>query len=75
MSVKTFTLYSKRFFVLFFFKFLSYLVCALSFKSINNSSLSRKRYGGGNFTGNFTPTPQPQSEIIRSKYIAGNKDN
>ena len=30
--------------------FLSYLVCVPSLKSINSSSLSRKKYGGGNFS-------------------------
>ena len=42
-SLKNVMSYSKR-------KFLSYLVCVASFKSVNNSPLSRKRYGGGNFT-------------------------
>ena len=31
-------------------KFLSYLVCVPSIKSINSSSLFRKKYGGGNFS-------------------------
>ena len=35
-----------------FFLFWSYLVCVPSFKLINSSSLSRKNYGGDNFTSN-----------------------
>ena len=36
-----------------FLKFLSYVVCVASFKSINSSSLCIKKYDGDN----FTPTP------------------
>ena len=36
--------------VLLFWKLLSYLVCIPIFKSINSSSLSRKKYDGVNFT-------------------------
>ena len=36
-------------FLLLFGSFLSYLVCAPRFKSINSSSLSRKKYDGDNF--------------------------
>ena len=49
ISVKNITSYSKIFFPLFW-KFLIGLVCVPSFKSINGSSLSRKKYDGGNFT-------------------------
>ena len=35
---------------LLFCFFESYLLCVLSFKSINSSSLSRKKYDGDNFT-------------------------
>ena len=41
-------------FLLVFWKISSYLVCVASFKSINSSSLSRKKYDGGN----FTPSPR-----------------
>ena len=43
-------------FLLFFFKFLSYLVRVPSFKSINSSFLSSKHYDGDN----FNPTPGKQ---------------
>ena len=43
-------------FLLFFFKFLSYLVRVPSFKSINSSFLSSKHYDGDN----FNPTPRKQ---------------
>ena len=36
--------------LLLLWKFLSYLVCAPGFKSINSSSLSTKKYDGDNFT-------------------------
>ena len=39
-----------------FLKVLSYLVCVPSFKSINSSSLTRKKYDSDN----FTPTPRNQ---------------
>ena len=52
----------QKFNFLLFWIFLSYVVCAPSLKSINSSSLSRKKYDGGN----FTPTP---SVITRSKYV------
>ena len=51
--------FSKNFHVIFknflmlIRKFLSYLICVPSFKLINSSSLSRKKYDGNN----FTPTP------------------
>ena len=44
--------YIQKIFLLLW-KFLSYLVCAPSFKSINSSSLSRKKYNGNS----FTPSP------------------
>ena len=50
-SVKRVTSHSKSFYC-FFERFESYLVCARSFKSINSSSVSRKKYED-----NFTPTP------------------
>ena len=37
-------------FYFFFENFLSYLVCVPGFKSVNGSSLSRKKYDGDNFT-------------------------
>ena len=40
---------AKTFYFLFE-SFLSYLVCVPGFKSINSSSLSRKKYDGDNFT-------------------------
>ena len=43
----------KKFF-LAFLNFLSYLVCESSFNWINSSSLSRKKYDGGN----LIPTPR-----------------
>ena len=44
----------KKFFC-FFWKFLSYLVCLPSFKSINSRSLSRQKYDGG-----ISPPPRQQ---------------
>ena len=44
-SVKSVTSHSKNFYC-FFESFLSYLVCVQSFKPINSSSLSRKKYDG-----------------------------
>ena len=40
--------------LLLYWKFLCYLVCVPRFKSINSSSLSRKKYDGNN----FIPTPR-----------------
>ena len=37
-------------FSLLFLNILNYLICLPSFKSINSSSLSRKKYDGDNFT-------------------------
>ena len=51
-------------FLLFFFKFSSYLVSVLGIRSINISSLSRKRYCADNFI-----------LIPRWKYIIGNRVN
>ena len=48
-SIKKCTSHSKSIYY-FFERFLSYLVCVPSFKSINGSSLSRKKYDGHNFT-------------------------
>ena len=56
-SVKNVTSYSK--FLLLFRKFLSYLVCVPSFKSVNSSSLTSKKYDRDS----FTPTP-PVSKLI-----------
>ena len=66
--VKTVTSHSKRFYC-FFESFLSYLAYAPSFKSINSSSLSRKKYDWDNFT------PTPLQGIMRTKYIGGNMIN
>ena len=42
-----------------FLKVLSYLVCVLSFKSINSSSFSRKKYDRGS----FIPTPCQRLQV------------
>ena len=42
--------------ILLFWRFLSYLIWVPSFKSINSSFLSRKKYGGVN----LTPIPRQQ---------------
>ena len=48
-------------FLLLFWKFLSYLVCVSSFKSINSSSLSREKHDWNNFT--LTLRKQFQGQI------------
>ena len=47
-SIKN-VIFKTFFFFLVFWKFLNYLICIPSFKSLNSSSLSRKNYDGGNF--------------------------
>ena len=71
-SVKHVASYSKLFFFFFFFffffcKFLSCLVCVQSFKSINSSSLSRKKYDGIN----FTPTISQQLHSQNASLVIG----
>ena len=48
-SIKNVIFKTFFFFFLVFWKFLNYLICIPSFKSLNSSSLSRKNYDGGNF--------------------------
>ena len=50
MSYKKCHVVFKKFFCFLFGKILSYLICIPNFKSINSSSLPRKKYGGDNFT-------------------------
>ena len=49
ITFKKFWSHSKSFYCVFE-SFLSYLVCRSSFKSINSSCLSKKKYDGDNFT-------------------------
>ena len=48
-SIKSVIFKTFFFFFLLFWKFLNYLICIPSFKSLNSSSLARKNYDGGNF--------------------------
>ena len=69
ISKKCHVIFKKFFAFLKVFKLLR--VFEPSFKSINNSSLSKKMYGRGN----FKPTTTSPSVITRSKYVGGNRVN
>ena len=49
--------------------FLSYLVCVPSFKSINSSSLSRKKYDGENFTATSRKRARDQNASVEIRLI------
>ena len=58
----------KKFFLLLW-KFLSYLVCLPSFKSINSSSLSRKKYIGDNLTSTLCKRLRSQNISVEIRLI------
>ena len=66
-SKKCHVIFKKLFFI--FEKFLTCLVCASNFKSINSSSLSRKNYNGSNFALTLRQLLQGQNMLVGIRLI------